>query len=269
MLESHSPDRFNHAVYSSRTAIKRYERQAGLTEVERTILDHVRPEIIDKKLLDIGVGGGRTTASLLEISRDYTAIDYSAGMVATVKRRYEIESVYCCDVRNMERFAANSFDFILFSFNGLDYIAHEDRLVALREIHRVLKPGAVFVFSSHNREGDAAKLPWRQKDHRLSRAFVKRCIKVLVAMPRHWRMKRFETRQAQYAILNDTALGFSTLTYYIDVASQIAQLEALGFERILAYDISGRIVNEDSSSPWIHYLARKPVYAAASKRVTT
>ena len=258
MIESRSPDRFNRAAYSSPVAIKRYERQSGLTEVERTILQSVRPEIRDKRLLDVGVGGGRTTASLLEISRDYTAIDYSPGMAATVKRRYGLDSVYCCDVRKMGRFAANTFDFVLFSFNGLDYIGHEDRLIALSEIYRVLRPGAIFVFSSHNRSGDAAKLPWQQRDRRLSKVFIKRCIKILLAMPRHWRMRRFELRQAEYAILNDTAFGFAILTYYIDVDSQKRQLEALGFEGIVAYSTSGVMVNEDSSSPWVHYLARKP-----------
>jgi ubiquinone/menaquinone biosynthesis C-methylase UbiE len=257
MLESHSPDSFNYTAYTNDKTVRWYAQRSGLTEAERVILDRVKGEITDKRLLDIGVGGGRTTASLLEISRDYTAIDYSPAMVRMTKRRYGIDSIYCCDARNMNRFATDTFDFALFSFNGLDCLSHEDRLIALREIYRVLKPGGIFVFSSHNRAGDAAKFPWQQKDRALSWSVIKRCIKVLIAMPRHWQMRRLEIRQAEYAILNDTALAFSALTYYIEVGAQKWQLDMSGFEQVVAFDEKGVIVDQDDSSPWIYYLARK------------
>ena len=51
----------------------------------------------------------------------------------------------------MNEFKDEEFDYIIFSFNGLDSINHEDRLKGLREIYRVLKQDCLFVFSSHNR----------------------------------------------------------------------------------------------------------------------
>jgi ubiquinone/menaquinone biosynthesis C-methylase UbiE len=59
------------------------------------------------------------------------------------------------DARSMIQFADNSFDFILFSFNGIDCVPHSDRLQILQEICRVGKPGCHFFFSSHNLQGMA------------------------------------------------------------------------------------------------------------------
>ncbi|MBF0188289.1 MAG: methyltransferase domain-containing protein, partial [Magnetococcales bacterium] len=48
-------------------------------------------------------------------------------------------------------FETTSFDVVLFSFNGIDYIhPYSARLATLREIWRVLKPDGLFIFSTHN-----------------------------------------------------------------------------------------------------------------------
>ena len=50
----------------------------------------------------------------------------------------------------MKLFKDNSFDFVLFSYNGVDYVDHADGLAILREIRRLIRPGGYFCFSTHN-----------------------------------------------------------------------------------------------------------------------
>jgi ubiquinone/menaquinone biosynthesis C-methylase UbiE len=144
--------RRTYRVYSGHKTAARYLKLSQLVQVERKIWQHLLPEIREKKLLDIGVGGGRTSAALVEISPDYSAIDYSIKMVEATRRRFSLESIWCCDARDMTLFADGAFDFALFSMNGIDYLGHDDRFRVLREVMRVLGGGGIFVFSSHNRD---------------------------------------------------------------------------------------------------------------------
>ena len=250
-------DRLNRAAYASDSVAGTYERAHGLYESEGVILRMIENDIRGKNILDIGIGAGRTTDFLTKLTNRYVGIDYSPAMVEAARRKFALASLYCCDVRDMRRFGDNSFDFVLFSFNGLDYISHADRLIALREIYRVLASGGWFMFSSHNRSGDAAKAPWKQRRRPFSLHFAKTCIDTLAAVPRHWRMRRHEIYETEYAILNDPGLRYQLMTYYIDLAEQLAQLAAIGFDDRRAFDAHGRPTTDDRESLWIYYLARK------------
>jgi SAM-dependent methyltransferase len=251
-------DAVNRTAYSSPFALQAYSGDSDLTTAERTILELLKPRIEGRRLLDIGVGGGRTTRALLRYSDDYTAIDYSEVLTELARAKFGLDSVYCCDVRNMRRFADQSFDFAFFSFNGLDYIAHSSRLEALAEINRVLRTDGIFLFSSHNRE--ARKRRRSSPPGAVARSLFKgltRSLKQIVYAPRHWRMARYQTETAEYAIANDSGLRYSLLTYYIAARDQVAQLERSGFALEGVYDVLGRLVEHDASSSWLHYVATK------------
>jgi len=257
MSATGSTDQFNHKIYTSDEVVGWYDKLDMLLEPERVILEKLRGEITGKKLLDIGVGGGRTTKYLLEFSSDYTGIDYSPQFVELVKKKFSLENVFHCDARDMSRFADGAFDFVLFSFNSIDYIDHEGRIKALKEIRRVLKPGGVFMFSTHNRSWkDTGKLPW-QLERRWTPGFFKDCLVTLLLSPRRARMKRLETHTDEYAILNDNAHNYSLLTYHISIPAQLRQLAALGFGDTEAYDMKGNRVSEDDQYNWTYFFTRK------------
>jgi hypothetical protein len=70
-------------------------------------------------------------------------------------------------------------------------------------------------------------------------------------------MKRHEIYTDDYAIVNDPDHRYSLLLYYISIEKQVKQLTDIGFYGIEAYDKNGKMVEYDTSSHWISYLARK------------
>ncbi len=248
----------NKRSYAKSGVVSWYEKLDFLHPAEAVILEKLRPFIKDRKVLDIGIGGGRTTKFLLDLGSDYTGIDYTPGCVAAARRKYPAAHLFCCDARDLSQFSTSSFGFVMFSLNGLDYVSHEDRLRILGEIRRVLQPGGFFVFSTHNRDyRHFHKLPW-QAGTPFNLNLLKSCLYTLAFLPRHLRMRRYEVHADEYLIVNDNAHGFSLLTYYIGIEQQRAQLVAAGFADIHAYDLEGVEVESDQNSAWTYYLASKP-----------
>jgi SAM-dependent methyltransferase len=250
-------DRFNFKFWNSSKTVAWYTSRETLFTAEAVLLRQISQEISGGSLLDIGVGGGRTIPFLRCLSSDYTAIDYSAPLVEATRRKFKIDAIYCCDARDMRRFSEKCFDFVLFSYNGIDYVDHEDRLTILREVHRVLRPRGIFMFSSHNGERITSRRLLLLAKIGLTKAFLVECLTTIVRLPRHLTMKRYEIWAADHAIINDSAGDYSLLTYYITIRSQVEQARNVGFSSVEAYDQNGQQVVSDRESPWIYYLARK------------
>jgi ubiquinone/menaquinone biosynthesis C-methylase UbiE len=251
-------DEVNRRGYASAKVVDWYNELDFIHPAEATILERLLPAIKDQKLLDLGIGGGRTTKFLLEISSDYTGIDYTPASLEVARRKYPEANLLCCDARDLSVFPNDSFRFALFSLNGIDYVVHEGRLMMLREILRVLQPGGFFMFSTHNRDyRNFDKLPW-QEGLQFNLNWLKSCLYTLAFLRKHSRMQRHEVHTDEYAIINDNAHGFSLLSYYIGIEQQKAQLEGAGFVDVEAFDMEGKRVESDQDSPWIHYLAQKP-----------
>jgi SAM-dependent methyltransferase len=252
-------DSINKRTYGAAKVVNWYERLDFILKPEQVILESLTPLIRSKKLLDIGIGGGRTTKFLLEISNDYTGIDYTPRCVEVAKNRYPKANILCCDARDLRAFSHGSFDFVLFAFNGIDYVVHEDRIKVLNEIRRVLKPRGLFVFSTHNRDyKHFGKLPW-QEGIQYNSGYLKSCLYTLAHLPKHFMMKKHERYTDEYAIVNDVAHGFSLLAYYIGVKEQIEQLKQIGFTDIEPYDMNGVRVESNTEFPWTYFLARNAI----------
>jgi SAM-dependent methyltransferase len=251
------PSGINRGVWERPEVVEFYRALELRPRGEEAILAKLASWLPGKRILDIGVGGGRTTRRLLELSRDYTGIDYSAAFAERAQRAFPGVRILHCDAREMSPFADASFDFVMFSLNGIDYVGHEDRLRILREVRRVLREGGYFSFSSHNRgHRHFGRLPWAEG---LPHGWndVKTWVRAALFLPRHWRMRRHEIHERDYAIVNDIAHDFTLMTYYIPVTSQVAQLSSQGFGEIEAYDLEGQPADGESTHAWIFYLARK------------
>lgn len=139
----------NREKYESDEVVAFYEAQSELQPAEVYLFArHLKPGMA---ILDIGVGGGRTTNKLVAIASRYVGADYAQAMVQASQRRFPNVDFVKCDATEMAPFADAEFDAVVFSFNGVDAIrTDEGRTRCFAEIARILKPGGVFIFSSHN-----------------------------------------------------------------------------------------------------------------------
>ncbi len=247
----------NKATYARADVVKFYQNTEVLLKAEEVLFEKLSSKIRNSKMLDIGIGGGRTTKYLLPLSPDYVGVDYVPQFAEETAKKYPSANIFCGDATNLKEFDAETFDFVLFSYNGLDSISNEQRLLVFKEVSRVLKKDGIFMFSSHNRDYKYfRKLPWDQK-FQFNRGFVIFYLHCLYHLPKHFKMKKHEIHTDEYAIVNDGDHRFSLLLYYISINNQKKQLAVNGFNNVEAYDINGELVTSDTDSHWIHYLARK------------
>jgi SAM-dependent methyltransferase len=135
--------------FGSPGAVEHYSNATKLTPCESYLFS----KYVDrgKEILDLGVGGGRTASYLAAQASSYVGLDYSQAMIDSCRSSFPSLSFVCDDATNLKRFAANSFDVVVFSHNGIDSIRTDrDRTRCFREVARVLRPGGCFIFSSHN-----------------------------------------------------------------------------------------------------------------------
>lgn len=174
-----------------------------------------------------------------------------------VKQKYRTGTFTVGDARDLGEFEDETFDFVLFSYNGIDAVLHEDRIRILRDMNRVLKKGGMIMFSSHNRDYRYFRKPYWLTEPKFNSSFVKNLLSYVFFLPRHLRMRKHEVFNDEYAIVNDQDHRFSLLVYYISVGRQIKQLEDIGMSDVKAYSMKGDQVTADKDSLWLYYLATK------------
>jgi ubiquinone/menaquinone biosynthesis C-methylase UbiE len=253
----------NKNVYARFRIVQHYAQLKALQPAEQTVLDLLRDRLPAMKMLDIGVGGGRTTKHFAAIVANYVGIDYSAAMIAACKEQFataaQTTRFEVCDARDLSRFQDNAFDFILFSFNGIDYISHVDRLKVFQEICRVGKSGGYFLFSSHNLQGLERAFSFRkQLSLNPLKTYVDLVMLALLRCFNHSVTARQLTASA-YAVVKDEAHNFCLQTYYVRPEEQLGQL-AENFSDVNVYawksglNITDKRKLVANADLWLYYL---------------
>jgi SAM-dependent methyltransferase len=248
----------NRATFEARDVVRFYSNSTKLQPPEVSIFEELAGELPAMRVLDIGVGGGRTTRHLASRVGSYVGIDSSAAMVEACRSSFgEMLRFEQCDMRDMGMFAQGSFDLALVSFNGLDYVCDEGRRKTLAEIRRVVRPGGVLCFSTHNLLAVPELFSLRLTLRPLE--MFERLLKFIRLRLANERPERITQRSL--AILNDGSYAFRARTHYIRPRTQIDHLRIAGFDDVRAYSLAeGREVRDSDldhiEDPWVYFLCR-------------
>jgi|ERR1044071_4581535 ubiquinone/menaquinone biosynthesis C-methylase UbiE len=138
-----------HTYYSNPAIVAGYGRQDYITPCERLLFGaFIKPGMA---ILDIGVGGGRTSQYLARNASKYVGIDYSSEMVRLCRNRYPQWEYFEDSATDLSRFPSGSFDAVVMSYNMIDdLIPDKSRQECLEECYRVLRKEGVLIFSAHN-----------------------------------------------------------------------------------------------------------------------
>jgi ubiquinone/menaquinone biosynthesis C-methylase UbiE len=255
----------NEDVYRLPGVAAVYARESTLFPPEEAILHLLLPELRAVRMLDLGVGGGRTTLHFAKCVREYIGVDCSESMIRESKSRFATYpdplSFIVCDARSLQMFAPESFDFILFSLNGIDSVNHSDRLTILKEIRRVGKRGGWFCFSSHNLNFSAQLFELRRMIS-LNPKFAKRtAIRLVLRFIYNWRVRAATVSRSQYMLISEWAHSRRVITYYVRPEEQLRQLsdnftDVRVFSFASGSEIVGHVELRNAQDMCLYYLCR-------------
>ncbi|XZF12580.1 class I SAM-dependent methyltransferase [Chitinophagaceae bacterium MMS25-I14] len=252
------------ASYNKPDVVQQYTSLKNLFPPEAVLFQLLDDKLADMDILDIGIGGGRTTRHLIHKAKSYTGVDFAASMITYCRQAFPAHqfpgSTFLeMDARRLQ-FNDASFDFVLFSFNGIDSVNEDGRLQILKEVNRVLRKGGIFIFSFHNIQS------------------VERMFKLqLPKNPFNWpaELKRYKSLQRNnppvssllekdFAPIKDGVNhDYDLEVMYIKPAYQWKKLQEIGFHDISFYDFRGKPVNEvpealgSATDYWIHIMCRR------------
>jgi len=223
----------NHSVYKQNNIVNIFYNYNNdeLMPIEKATFKSLEPLLSNFNMLDIGIGCGRTTKFFINKVKSYTGIDYSLEMIKQAQLKFpkNQNDLKVIDARNLYFVEDNTYDFVLFSFNGIDNVSHDDRINILNEIHRVTKKNGYFILSSHNIHSNEENV-------------------------RHFE----NSEQYDYYITKDK---HNLETYYIKPSKFVKQLKEIGFITKKIYGYTGEEYDDFENIPktnhWPYYFTIK------------
>lgn len=159
----------NLEIYTAAEVASHYAGLDYLSPCERLLFETYIPE--GSVILDLGVGGGRTTPFLSSRASYYVGLDYSGSMVKKCQAKFPGLQFLVGDAADLSAFPDDRFDAVVFAYNGIDFVLPDaSRQSCWKHVFRVLKPGGTLIFSSHNARAVLVRAGWnRERLRRIAR----------------------------------------------------------------------------------------------------
>lgn len=240
----HNRDRFDRPE-----VVREYAVATGLTPAEAALFDrYVAP---GSRVLDLGVGAGRTTSWLQARAGAYLGVDAAPAMVAAARRAHPDASLVLGDAAALDFVADASCDVAVFSYNGLDYLSDRDRARALDHVARILRAGGTFLFSSHNPRA-LVPPPLPPSSGGLARRALLRAVGTARRAPRTVRSPAY--RRGEGWIVDPSRGGLRT--HVADPASVTSELARHGLHVVDRLNGDHPARPSRHTTPWWYYAAR-------------
>lgn len=250
----------NSTNYEDASVVSQYRDRQKLSRPEQAILNILKPKMLES-MIDIGVGAGRTTVSFAPIFKHYVGVDYSSAMVEAARQKFANNPKYIflyCDARDMSVINADSYDFVLFSFNGIDCVSYQDRQKILAEIKRIGKPGSYFAFSTHNLYNVPVLFSFQCPRNPLKYPIEYRRYKGVNKL----NPSKDEILKNDYYSIIDGDINFAAQYLYYKPERQLLELKEHGFSNIQIFSLkNGKELGnatkwEKIRDPWLYYLCK-------------
>ena len=271
----------NRSVYDSPEVAQHYAGLNYLSACEQHLFQkHLRR---GSDILDLGVGGGRTTSHLSSIARRYVGVDYAPRMVEACRTKFPGLEFHAMDAADLSTFENSSFDAVVFAFNGIDCLVPDaNRKRCLQECGRVLRHGGLAILSVHNPHAIFVRALWDQdRVRRFARKLVRgqskmlgpvtagvTCAKALITTSRAARASAARiVKRVPHPMfwkgegwMRDSAHGGLTL-HYAEPTRVVAEAEAHGFAAV-------QVLGDDYPRPSRRYITDWYYYVFAKRNKT-
>jgi SAM-dependent methyltransferase len=252
----------NYRFFNTKSAVTYYDHLEFILPPEKTIFRILEDKLPDFRMLDLGVGAGRTTELFAYKVNEYFGLDIADEMIQACRRKHKMKNAVFTsgNASELSSFETNYFDLVLFSFNGIDCMNTDERNKCFREMSRVLKKNGILCFSSHNINSFKLRIIASRylKNNPSPRDFLRslrRVLLMLIINYRHWIIQSKDFR-----ILNDGTHNFSLNLFYGSPHYQIEELNNHNFGNIRIFDLAeGKELKSDSEinnnkDSWLYYL---------------
>ena len=122
----------------------------------------VAKDYVKGDVLEVGCGEGRGIGLLTQNAQTFTAIDKLEPVLNELQKQYPEARFKSMNIPPFAGLADNAYDFVA-SFQVIEHI--QDDKLFLKEIYRVMKPGATALLTTPNRKMSLSRNPWHVREY--------------------------------------------------------------------------------------------------------